>query len=303
VTVIEYLYPDSVEQAVVFLETRAGEARIIAGGTDVLPDIRRGRISPRCLVDITRIPGLDQITVAEDYVEVGAAVTFATIKDSPFLNRHVHALVEAARSVGAVAIQNAATWIGNIVQAMPAADGALVAVVLEAQAHVVDGFGAEWRPVESLFAGPGVCAVDPSHQFITHVRFSRPRGLCGSAWERIGRRPSLILPILNCAVKLCLDRDGGYIVRACIGLGPVAAHPFRARQAEAFLEGQLPTAEVFEQAGRLAQGGSSPRSSVKRASREYRLAVVPVLVSKALATAKQRASQSDAGMAGDNLVS
>jgi carbon-monoxide dehydrogenase medium subunit len=230
-------------------------------------------------------------------------VTFAAIKESQFLNRHVHALVDAARSVGAVAIQNSATWVGNIVQAMPAGDGTVVAVVLEAEAHVVDGFGAEWRPVESLFAGPGVCAVDPSHQFITHVRFPLPRGLCGTAWERIGRRPSLVLPILNCAVKLCLDRDGGCIVRACIGLGPVAAHPFRACQAEAFLEGQPPTAEVFEQAGRLAQGESNPRSSVKRASREYRLAVVPVLVSEALATAKERAGQGDEGLAVDKLGS
>jgi carbon-monoxide dehydrogenase medium subunit len=292
--VAEYLYPASIEQAIVYLETYAGEARIIAGGTDVLPDIRRGRINPRCLVDVTRIPELDQITVTEDHVEIGAAVTFAAIRESLFLNRHMHALVDAARSVGARAIQNAATWVGNIVQAMPAADGAVVAVVLEAQAHVVDGFGAEWRPVESLFAGPGVCAVDPSHQFITHVRFPRPQRPYGTAWERIGRRPSLVLPILNCAVKLCLNRDGGRIVHACIGLGPVAAHPFRAHQAEAFLEGQPPTAGVFEQAGRLAQGESSPRSSVKRASREYRLAIVPVLVSEALATAKERASQGDA---------
>ena len=301
-TVAEYLYPNSIEQAIVYLETHAGEARIIAGGTDVLPDIRRGRISPSCLVDVTRIPGLDQITVTEDHVEIGAAVTFAAIKASPFLNRQVHALVDAARSVGAVAIQNAATWVGNIVQAMPAADGAVVAV-LEAQAHVVDGFGAEWRPVESLFAGPGVCAVDPSHQFITHVRFPRPQGPYATAWERIGRRPSLVLPILNCAVKLCLDRDGARIVRACIALGPVAAHPFRARQTEAFLEGQPPTTGAFERAGRLAQGESSPRSSVKRASREYRLAVVPVLVSEALATAKQRASQGDPGQAVDILGS
>jgi carbon-monoxide dehydrogenase medium subunit len=112
-----------------------------------------------------------------------------------------------------------------------------------------------------------------------------------------------VLPILNCAVKLCLDQNAGRIVRACIGLGPVAAHPFRARQAEEFLEGQPPTAEVFEQAGRLAQGESSPRNSVKRASREYRLAVVPVLVSEALATAKERASQGDVRLAVDKLGS
>ncbi len=286
----DYLYPTSIEEAVEFLETYAGEARIIAGGTDVMPDVRRGKIHPRCLVDVTRIPGLDQIRVMDDFVEVGAAVTFAAIKESPFLKRHVHALADGARSVGAVAIQNAATWAGNVVQAMPAADGAIVAIALEAQARVVDAGGAAWRPVESLFLGPGVSAVDPSRQLITHIRFPRPRSPWGTAWNRVGRRPSLVLPILNCAVKLCLDPGGERIAHACIALGPVAPRPFRARGAETFLKGQPPGAEPFAQAARMAQEESNPRSSVMRASRAYRLAVLPSLVSDALAVAAERAS-------------
>jgi CO/xanthine dehydrogenase FAD-binding subunit len=286
----DYLYPSSIEQAIAYLDAHAGKARIIAGGTDVMPDVRRGKIHPRCLVDITRIPGLDRIDVTEDFVVVGAAVTFAAIKDSSFLNQHVHALTDAARSVGAVAIQNAATWAGNIVQAMPAADGAIVAITLEAQARVVDGSGAAWRPVESLFLGPGVSAVDPSCQLITHIRFPRPHSPWGTAWNRVGRRPSLVLPILNCAVKLCLGPDGGRIAHACVALGPVAPRPFRAREAEAFLTGRPPGAEPFAQAACIAQEESNPRSSVMRASREYRLAVLPSLVSDALAVAAERAS-------------
>jgi CO/xanthine dehydrogenase FAD-binding subunit len=285
----DYLYPTSIEQAIAYLDVHAGDARIIAGGTDVMPDVRRGKIHPRCLVDVTRIPGLDRIEITEDFVVVGAAVTFAAIKESSFLNRHVHALADAARSVGAVAIQNAATWAGNIVQAMPAADGAIVAIALEAQARVVDAGGAAWRPVESLFLGPGVSAVDPSRQLITHIRFPRPRSTWGTAWNRVGRRPSLVLPILNCAVKLCLDPGGGRIAHACIALGPVAPRPFRAQEAETFLKGQPPGAESFAQAARMAQRESNPRSSVMRASREYRLAVIPSLVSDALAVAAERA--------------
>ena len=285
----EYLYPASIEEAVGCLEAYGGQARIIAGGTDVMPDVRRHRINPRCLVDITRIPSLDQIDVTDDFCEVGAAVTFAAIKDSPFLNQHVHALADAARSVGAIAIQNAATWAGNIVQAMPAADGAIVAIALEAQARLVDGHGAQWRPVESLFDGPGISAVDPSRQLITHIRFPRPRHAWGTAWRRAGRRPSLVLPILNCAVRLCLHPESGRVVHACIALGPVAPRPFRARGAEAFLSGQLPSAEVFSRAVRIAQGEANPRSSVNRASREYRLAIIPPLVSEGLFVAAQRA--------------
>jgi len=285
----EYLFPTSIEEAIRFLETHSGEARIIAGGTDVMPDLREQKIRPRCLVDITRIPGLDQITVTDDFIEVGAAVTFAAIKDSPFLRQHVHALTDAARSVGALAIQNAATWAGNIVQAMPAADGAIVAIALEAEARIVDSHGAEWRPVEALFSRPGLSTVDSSRQLITHFRFPRPLSAWGTAWKRIGRRPSLVLPILNCAVKLVLDPNGAWIEHAAIALGPVAPRPFRARQAEAFLKGQPPMAKVFAQAARIAQGESNPRSSIMRASREYRLDVIPSLVGEALVVAAERA--------------
>jgi CO/xanthine dehydrogenase FAD-binding subunit len=284
-----YLSPTSVEEALHLLASHHGQAQIIAGGTDILPDIRQGKKDPHCLVDITRILALKQIEIKEEFVEIGAAVTFAAIKDAPFLNQHVHALVEAACSVGAIGIQTAATWVGNVVQAMPAADGAIVALALEAEARVVDVRGAEWRPVEALFRGPGVSAVDPTRQLVTHMRFPRPSGAWGSAWRRVGRRPSLVLPILNCAVKLSLDPDGARIERATVALGPVAPRPFRARKAEAFLRGRAPAEDVFVKAARIVQDEANPRSSLARASREYRLANIPALVSEALFTAAERA--------------
>ena len=297
----EFIFPASIEDAIQCLGAYNGEAQIIAGGTDVMADIRKGKIRPRCLVDITRIPGLDRIEVSEGFVEVGAAVTFAAIKNAPFLEQHVHALVDAARSVGAIGIQCAATWVGNIVQAMPAADGAIVALALEAEAQVMDAHGACWRSVESLFKGPGVSAIDPRRQLITHVRFPWPPSSTsssaststgwGTAWKRVGRRSSLVLPILNCAVTLCLD-GADLISRATIALGPVAPRPFRAWEAEAFLVGRPPTTEVFEQAGRTAREASNPRSSVMRASKGYRLAIIPRLVSDALAVAYERAGRS-----------
>jgi carbon-monoxide dehydrogenase medium subunit len=295
----DYLYPSSVEEALGCLEAHDGRARLIAGGTDVLPDVRKGKIAPECLVDVTRIPDLGRIEVSEDAVIVGATVTFAEIGEHPFLNEHVQALVEAARSVGAAAIQNAATWVGNLVQGMPAADGAIVAIALDAEAHVVDRDGAAWQPVESLFAGPGISAVDPRRQIITAVRFPRPNARTGTAWQRVGRRSALVLPILNCAVRVCLGPDAasgtgqgpatGRITRAAIALGPVAPRPQRMRQAESFLSGRAPTAEVVARAADLAAGEAQPRTSVMRASRDYRLRIIPVLVTDALNAALDRA--------------
>jgi carbon-monoxide dehydrogenase medium subunit len=172
---------------------------------------------------------------------------------------------------------------------MPAADGVIIALALEAQACLVDSRGTEWRPVESLFDGPGVSAVDPSRQFITHVRFPRPGHPWGTAWNRVGRRPALVLPILNCAVKVCLDPESGRVAHACIALGPVAPRPFRARQAEAFLSGQSPEPEVLARAARIVQEEADPRSSVMRASREYRLAIIGPLVGDGLSMAARRA--------------
>jgi carbon-monoxide dehydrogenase medium subunit len=284
----DYLYPKSVEEALECLEARDGRARLIAGGTDVLPDVRKGKIAPECLVDVTRIPDLGRIEVSEDAVSVGAAVTFAEIEEHPFLNEHVHALVEAARSVGAGAIQNAATWVGNIVQGMPAADGAIVAIALDAEAHIVDRDGAGWQPVESLFEGPGISAVDPTRQIITAIRFPRPNARTGTAWRRVGRRSALVLPIINCAVRVCLE-PGERITRATIALGPVAPRPQRMRQAESFLTGCAPTTEAIAEAAQLAAGEAQPRTSVMRASREYRLKIIPVLVTDALNAAVERA--------------
>jgi CO/xanthine dehydrogenase FAD-binding subunit len=279
----DYRTPASLDEAVALLAAGGGRARVVAGGTDVMPDIRAGKIRPDVWVDITRIRDLHAITVEGNWVTVGAAATLAAIGDHPALQERAPALVDAVRSVGAVAIQNAATWAGNLVQAMPAADGAIVALALEAEALVVDRQGADWRPVQSLFLGPGQSALDPTRQILSHIRFPLPEGVWGTAWRRLGRRASLVLPTLNCAVKV--ELDDGRIRRATIALGPVALCPMRAAAAEDYLAGRPPDQAALAEAGRLAQCECNPRTSVLRASREYRLAVVPELVRDALCAA------------------
>ena len=285
----EYLIPSTIADTLHLLDMHAGHAMIISGGTDVLPDLRKGKHAPACLVDITRIPELTEIRVGSGYVTVGAAVTFTMLREHPYLCQHVHALVEAAASVGAAPIQSAATWGGNLVQAMPAADGAIIAITLGVELRVVDRDGERWIPVLDTFAGPGRSHIDPTRQLITTIRFPIPVTPWGTAWRRAGRRPSLILPTLNCAVKLVLDNGGSRITDAAIGLGPVASCPYRAAEAEAYLIGRAPTLETFAEAARLAEHGADPRSSIHRASREYRLAILPVLVAEALSVAAERA--------------
>jgi len=284
----EYLFPQTIAEAAQLLADFQGEARVIAGGTDLMLDLEKGKIAPRCFVSTDRIDGLHQITLEDDFVVIGAAVTFANLKDHPYINQHVYVLADAARSVGSLSIQNAATLTGNIVNAMPAADGVMASVALEAEVEVVDVDGVEWRPVDSLFLGPGKSSLDPTRQLVTRLRFPRCEQGRGTAWVRLVRRPSLTLPILNCAVNIFLDSKG-QVKKARIAIGPVAPRPFRAVAAERFLEGRSPTAENIKQTAQIAQGETNPRGNVLRASREYRLSEIPVIAEEALTSAVLRA--------------
>jgi CO/xanthine dehydrogenase FAD-binding subunit len=285
-----YLTPATIAEAVAALDAWAGRARVLAGGTDLMLNMQDCCCAPECLVDITRIEGLDMITVGETWVTVGAAVTFAQIAAHPFLRACVPALAEAAASVGAAPIQAVATWAGNIAQAMPAADGGVAAVALDAEACIADACGERWMPVASLYVGARTSALDSTRQMITALRFPAPQPGWGCAWQRASRRPSLTLPILNCAATVTLDPTTGLIVAAALALGPVAALPYRAIEAEAALVGQPPTLTAFTEAARLASASAHPRSSPLRASAEYRIALIPVLAAEALCQAARRAA-------------
>ncbi len=284
-----YEMPTSVGEALETLARFDGQAQIIAGGTDLIIELQEGKHPVECLVDITNIPGLDQIEQLGDWIMVGPNVTFRQIKESPLLQEQARVLAEAAGTVGALQIQTVATLAGNVASALPAADGCVALLALDAEVQVTGVAGQDWHPVGELFLGPGKSTVDSAREMITAIRFPSPQGKHGSAWERIGRRRALVLPILNCAVAVDLDPDGTRLEAARIGLGPVAPVPFRARQTEAFLAGKPPTEEVFVQAAKVAATEARPRTSVLRASKEYRTRVLQVLIRQGLARAVEQA--------------
>ena len=286
-----YEMPSSVEEALETLARFRGQAQIIAGGTDLIIELQEGKHSVECLVDITRIPDLDRIEQRGNWIVMGAAATFRQIKDSALLQEQARVLAEAAATVGALQIQTMATLAGNVVSALPAADGSVALVALDAEAEIADSQGRSWHPVSELFLGPGKSAVDPSQQMITAIRFPIPSGRHGSAWERIGRRRALVLPILNCAVSLSMDQEGQHLEWARIALGPVAPVPWRVRETEAFLVGRPAIEETFVQAGDIAAREAKPRTSLLRASKEYRVEVLKVLVRQGLERAAQQAQE------------
>jgi carbon-monoxide dehydrogenase medium subunit len=286
-----YKTPTSVAEALDILGAYDGQAQIIAGGTDLVIELQEGKHSVECLVDVTRIPGLDRIEQQGEWIVLGPNVTFRQIKESSLLQERARVLSEAAGSVGALQIQTVATLAGNVASALPAADGSVALLALDAEIEIAASEGRGWRPMGELFLGPGKSAVDSRRQMITSIRFPAPGEGHGSAWERIGRRRALVLPILNCAVSIQLDSDGQQIDWARIGLGPVAPVPFRARETEAFLSGRPAERATFVQAGETAAGEARPRTSLLRASKEYRVEVLKVLVRQGLERAVQQARE------------
>ena len=289
----EYLYPETVDAALKLLADRAGQARVIAGGTDLVLQLQRGERRAASLIDVSRIPALRGISEGGGFVALGAAATHAQVASSPLIRAVAPVLAQAAAEVGSPEIRNVATLGGNIVNAQPAADTALALLALEAEAEVVDREGARWLPLADLYRGAGVSTVDSTAQIVRGFRFPTPGGQVGSAYRRLGKCKSIALPVLCAAMVVRLE--GERIASAAISLGPVAPRPFRARAAEAALVGRPPTAEVIAQAAASAQEEARPRDSLLRCDRLYRKDMVAVLVQstleRAIASARQPAEE------------
>lgn len=279
----DYLFPSSVDEALEMLDAHGGEARIIAGGTDLALQSQRGQNPARVMVDITRIPGLDQIEEWGGHVHIGAQVTHAQVAASPLVRARGMVLAEACGSVGGPQIRNVGTLVGNVMNALPAADGAIALSSLGAEAEVAERGGRRWIPVGDLYAGVGRSTVDSCQAMVTQVRFRALRGDDGSAFERLAKRKALILPILNTGVVLRMDK--GSVREAGIAIGPVATTPFVATEAAEFLVGRAPDGAAVAEAARLAAQAAQPRYSLLRGSAEYRKAMVEVLVRRALSRA------------------
>jgi len=284
----EYLFPRSVDETVEMLAVHGGEARIIAGGTDLAIQSQRGRVPARVMVDITRIPGLDHVQKRDGLVYIGALVTHAQIAGSPLIRARAEVLAEACGSVGGPQIRNVGTLVGNVVNALPAADGAMALFALGAEAEVAERTGRRWTPIANLYAGVGRCTVDSCEAMITQVRFHALADGEGGAFERLAKRRALILPILNTAVVVGLDGDK--VERARIAIGPVATTPFVAAEAAEGLMGRKADEASIAEAAGLASQAAEPRYSLLRGSAEYRKSMVEILVRRALTRAVAAAS-------------
>ncbi len=275
-----YLFPESVEEALETLSAYAGQARLIAGGTDLVLQARRGQCPAEVMVDITRIPGLDFLEERDGWIWIGPQVTHGQIAASPLIREKAGLLARACGCVGGPQVRHVGTLVGNVVNAMPAADGAVALFALEAEVEVAGRTGRRFFPIAELYAGVGRSRVDPSSQMVTAIRFRPLPSGSGCSYKRLAQRKALILPMLNVAVAV--EVESGRFRRVRIALGPVATLPLRAHSAEEALRGAPVDEQAIAESARLAGAAAEPRDSLIRGSAEYRKAMVPILVRRAL---------------------
>jgi CO/xanthine dehydrogenase FAD-binding subunit len=286
-----YHMPSTVEETLKLLNEFAGNARIIAGGTDLMIDLQFSNHAPvDALVDVTSVSEMARIHDDGVWCIVGAAATHTAIVRSALLEARATCLVESCGVVGGPQVRNVGTLGGNVAHALPAADGTTSLMALDAQADVAWSDGRrEWLPLASLFRGPGISALDSSRDVLVAFRFRLSGEREGSAFKRIMRPQGVALPVLGCAVWVRLDETREKYEDARICISPVAPTPVRAEAVEAALRGQLVGDESLNAAVTAAYENLHPRASKYRATEEYREYMMETLLRRALPLAAERA--------------
>jgi len=287
----EYKRPTTITEAVQALASASGSAMPIAGGTDLMLDLKQGRHNPiHTLVDLTFIPEMKALEMRGDSLFIGAAVPVSRVALDPLTGTHAQALLEACNLIAGPQVRNTATLGGNVAHALPAADGTIALTALNAEAEVASPTGTRRMPFTALFAGPGKSAIDKTKEII--VGFYLPitnhqsPASTASCFKRIMRPQGVALPILNCAVWI--ERDSDVVKDIHIAVGPGGSTPFRAAEAENFLRGKPLTEENFNQTLDALLAQATFRDSARRASADYRRHIVGGLFKDVLYTAWSR---------------
>ncbi len=284
----EYHAPQSLEEALTLLKERRDGVKLLAGGTDLLVQMKEAGLHPPAVVSLHALPELRSIDFDETRgLRIGAGIDMATIEGLAAVRERYTALAEGAGIVGSIQTRNMATLGGNIANAAPSADTAPPLVVFDAMAEIAGPGGSRELPVAELFEGPGrtVLARD---EIVVAFRLPAPPRRTGSVYERHTPRKIMDIAVVGVGIRLTLAAKADTIQETRICLGAVAPTVIRATEAEQALSGQAPAEELFARAAELAQAAARPISDV-RGSAEFRRYLVGVMTKRCLGIALERA--------------
>jgi carbon-monoxide dehydrogenase medium subunit len=286
----DYAAPTSLSEATALLAKAHGTARILAGGTDLLVQLRERMRDADLIVDVKRIPELMELAYEpRQGLRLGASVPCYRIYEHAEVSAAYPALADAARIVGGWQIQSRASVGGNLCNSSPAGDTIGPLIALGARCVLVGPRGTREVPVEEFCTAPGKNVIQPG-EMLTTIVLPPPAGRSGSAYERFIPRNEMDIAVVGAASWVRLDASGKTIEEARVALAAVAPTPKFAAEASRWLAGKPATEETFARAGELARKVASPIGDM-RGTAEFRLHLVGVLTRRTLLAAAQRAQR------------
>ena len=286
----EYVSPQTVEEAVGLLAKYGARARILAGGTDLLTQMRNGKKEADLVVDIKKIPEVNQIAFSPDRgLKLGAAVPCYRIYGDRAVSTAYPGLIDVARMIGGTLIQGRATIGGNLANAAPSADSIPVLIALSASCEVRGPNGTRQIPVESFCTAPGQTVLGPGEMLVS-LHFPAPQRQQGVRYLRFTPRNEMDIAVAGAGVSLILDN--GTIRSARVALSSVAPTPLFVREAGEALTGKPASEASFREAAEIAKSAARPITDM-RGTADYRRHLCAVLTRRALEAAAARAKEAN----------
>ncbi|MBE3115352.1 MAG: xanthine dehydrogenase family protein subunit M [Actinobacteria bacterium] len=277
----EYFKPSTLSEAISLLAQHRGRAKILAGGTDLLIQMKQKNLTPEYLIDIKNISELDYIKHdEEESLKIGALVTHSSIVNSTIIQEKFDLLMEASLAVGSVQTRNKGTVVGNICNASPSADTPPVLIALDSRLKLISTIGERIVKIKDFFISP-FKNILLENELVAEIQIPNLPVHNGGSYLWLPKITAVDETLVGVGVLIAVD---DLIHKTCImariGLGSVAPTPIRAKMTEEFLKGKRVEDVIFRQAAEIAANEVSPRSRA-----EYRREMVKVLVKRALGKA------------------
>ena len=277
----KYLAPTSLDEALHVLQTAGAGGKVLNGGTDLVPQMKQGLVSPSSLVDIKDVPELNRLEWTEtDGLRIGAAVTLSRFLSFTALPKECSLLMQACLLIGSAQIKNRGTIGGNVSNAAPSADSIPPLLCLDARAILASGKGTRSIPLHDFFIAPGRTLMGDD-ELLVEIRIPPPPSGSVGCYLRHTTREEMDIAVAGVAAWIALSPQHNRLKSIRIALGAVSSTPMRARGAEACLKGKPVTRDGIEEAAEKAAAEAKPISDL-RGSAEYRRKLVRVLTRRAL---------------------
>ena len=284
----EFTAPSTIEEAVKLLASNGGDSRIMAGGTDMLVQMRAGRRTAPLVVDIKGIPELNVISYdAAKGLTLGAAVPCYKIYQDETVAAAYPGLIDAASLIGGIQIQGRASIGGNVCNASPSGDSIPAVIVLNGVCNIAGPNGTRTMLTEDFCTAPGRNALE-NGEILVSISFPPPQAHSGATYQRFIPRNEMDIAVAGVASSVVLDASGQNFVSARISLASVAPTPVFAKEAGNSLAGKAVSEEAIQQASELAQADSKPISDMRGTIRQ-RTHLIGVLTRRTLNSAIERA--------------